>query len=463
MHRRSLLKSLGVLPALAAGSSLLSANGCESGTPSASPSHEADKAYRPVSPVTEHTTNLDTGATQLLETIGERGSLYFAERAHPETGIVFDRAPVNGQGSGAQYAGGSIAATGFGLSALCVAAARGYLSASACEQRIVRTLTFLAERCPHQHGFFPHYMDGAVPAPNAEYSSMDTALLLAGTLHSSRFLNSARAQSLADTVYHRVDWPWMLNGQAAVGSRPQALCMGWLPGTGFLPARWDSYSECLLMYLLAIGSPTHPIAPAAWHAIQRNTFDYGGIRFLSSYGALFIHQYLHVWLDMRGIHDGYTDYFQNSISATRAHKTWCMLQHGRYPWVDERVWGFSASDAPRGTYAAWAAPPVVGQWDGTVAPHAAGGSLPLMPEECIVVLKSMRDHHPLCFGRYGFVNSFNPGAERGRGWFDSDVIASDLALILLMAENQRTGSVRSTLTRMPEMVRAMQAVGFRKT
>ena len=470
-----MLRVLGSVPVVAAGAALLPQAGCRSPLETAF-SPVADRPHHPVAPVANHTTNFDSSAAALLEEISERGSHFFLEKSHPSTGIVLDRAPAGGQDAGSLAPPGSIAATGFGISALCVAAEHGFVSPAECERRILRTLEFVAHRVPHEHGFLPHYLDartGAL-APGSEYSSIDTALFLCGALHARRFLNSARADALASEIYGRVDWPWM-QGQPATPASPAAmpgagaartqaatLCMGWLPQSGFLQSRWDSYSECMLMYLLAIGSPTHPIAPDVWGQIERNTYDYGGIRFISSFGALFIHQYLHVWVDMRNMHDGHADYFQNSIAAIRAHKTWCMLQHGQYPWIDERTWGFSASDTAHQNYAAWAAPPVVGSWDGTLAPHAAGGSLPLIPEECIVVLKAMREHHPRCFGRYGFVNAFNPGANGGHGWFDRDIIASDLALILLMAENQRTGAVRSTFMRNPEIGRAMEAVGFRR-
>jgi hypothetical protein len=418
-----------------------------------------------VQPVRDEPTNFDPAAVALLEEIRVRGAAYFLEQADEATGIVFDRAPADGGPRNSDNISGSIAATGFGLSSLCVAAEHRYLPPAQCEQRILLTLSFLLNRAQHERGFFPHYLDlrtGRAIA-GSEFSSIDTALLLAGAMHARRFLNSAKADQLVSAIYERIDWPWMLNGEQHVEGAPKTLSMGWLPGAGFLSARWDSYSECLLMYLLAIGSPTHPLAPPVWEAVQRNTYDYGGIRFISSFGALFIHQYLHVWVDVRGLSDGHANYFQNSVAATRAHKAWCMLQHGRFSWVDERVWGFSACDTPHGLYAAWAAPPVVGDWDGTLSPHAAGGSLPLLPEESIVVLKAMRDHHPRCFRRYGFVNAFNPGTDQGSGWFDSDVIASDLALILLMAENQQTGLVRANFMKNVEIHRAMQAVGFRRT
>ncbi|RRA48348.1 glucoamylase family protein [Acidipila sp. EB88] len=467
MKRRDVLRALGALPALAATPAFLLQTGCNH-NPHEQARRLPTQPRMPASPVKNQPTNFDSHAHTLLDEVTERCAHYFIERAHKDTGIVFDRAPANGSGAGLQYTTGSIAATGFGLSVLCVAAQHGYLAPAACEQRIAQTLAFIAHQVQHEHGFLPHYLHAAtgVAAANSEFSSIDTALLIAGALHARQFLNSARVDALVATIYERVDWSWMLNGYPQQRTRahgaPATLSMGWLPGSGFLEARWDSYSECMLMYLLAIGSPSHPIPAGVWQGIQRNTFDYGGIRFISSFGALFIHQYLHIWTDLRGLGDGHSNYFENSVAAVRAHKTWCMLQHGRYPWVDERVWGFSASDTAQHAYAAWAAPPVVGDWDGTLAPHAAGGSLALLPEESIVVLKAMREHHPPCFQRYGFVNAFLPGGEGRADWFDSDVIASDLALTMLMAENQRGGTVRSLSMRNPELLHAIHAVGFHR-
>jgi hypothetical protein len=416
-----------------------------------SPLHLQQNPHRAVD---NHPSNFDESGKRLVDEIRERASHYFLDQADPGTGLVYDRARADGSASDRTRPLASIAASGFGLSALCVAARNGYLSQGVCEQRVLKILSTVAQRVPHQHGFLLHYLDAKTcePLDPVEYSSIDTALFLAGALHAAHALNSRVAETYASEIYHRIDWPWMTN-------RGDTLVMGWEPKHGFQNERWDSYSECLLMYLLAIGSPTHPLAPSSWESIQRNTYDYGGIRFISSLGALFIHQYPHIWLDLRGRHDSHTDYFQNSISAVRAHKTWCMLQHGRFDWVDERTWGFSASDTPRRSYSAWAAPPVVGEWDGTLSPHAAGGGIALMPEECLVVLKAMRDHHPQAFRRYGFVNAFNPGASVG-GWYDQDIISIDLGLMMLMIENQQSGAVWSTSTQVPELTRAMAAVGL---
>ncbi len=464
MDRRSLLKGLTIFPyALTSEKSSLSeVSPYEFATPVPEPGPLHPE--RPINPVQDQPSNFDHSALLLLEEIRYRGSQFFFTYGHSESGLMLDRVRVIGTPEQSAPVG-SIAATGFALSALCVAAQHNYAPASRCEERILTTLEFLLTKSEHQHGFFPHYLDaktGGV-ALNSEFSSIDTAILLAGALHAASYLNSSRVESYAESLYARVNWPWMTGLHAADGKGGElALCMGWHPATGFLQARWDAYSECLLMYLLAVGSPSYPIPSASWHEIRRNTFDYGGMRFISSYGALFIHQYLHLWADVRGMHDDYTNYFENSISAIHAHKAWCMLQHGRFPWVDERLWGFSASDSAEGAYQAWAAPPELGIWDATIAPHAAGGSLALLPEESVVVLKTIHEHYPKSFTKYGFTNAFRPGYGKP-DWFDPYIISGDLALIMLMAENQQTGSVRSTFSRNIYTRRAMNAVGLRNT
>ncbi len=239
-------------------------------------------------------------------------------------------------------------------------------------------------------------------------------------------------------------------------NKGDTLSMGWTPEDGFLRYRWDNYSESALMYLIAVGSSAHPIPATSWDAIRRNFLDYGGIRFITSYGALFIHQYAHVWCDFRGVHDRYTNYFENSIAATRAHKIFCMQMHGDCPWMNERVWGFSASDNRHGGYTAWAGPPSMNHPDGTLAAHAAGGSLPFLAPECVAVLKAIREEYPQTWGRYGFVDAFHPGFK----WYDPDVIGIDLGLTMLMAENLRSGSVWKHFMSNQTIRQAMREVGF---
>ncbi len=235
----------------------------------------------------------------MLDDLEGRGCDYFYEQASPKTGLVRDRAPAVGR-SLSRVA--SIAATGFGLSALCIAAKRNYLRPLDCEQRVEKTLAFLLEDSPHEHGFLYHFIDieSGQRMFNSELSSIDTAILLCGVLLCREyFAGNTRIQALATTFYRRIDWEWMLNGGGT-------LSMGWLPGQGFLTHRWDIYAELMTMYLLAIGSPTHPIDPKTWDALQRPLVDFGGIEYISGVAPLFIHQYAHAWCDYRDQRDRHT-------------------------------------------------------------------------------------------------------------------------------------------------------------
>ena len=209
-------------------------------------------------------------AEALLDDMAGRNSDFFFNEASPRSGLVRDRAPVVGR-SLSRVA--SIAATGFGLSALCIAAKYNYLRPLDCEQRVEKTLAFLLEECPHEHGFLYHFIDidSGQRLFGSELSSIDTALLLCGVLHCRQyFTGNARIEALATTFYRRIDWQWMMNGGTT-------LSMGWLPDQGFLKNRWDIYSELTTMYLLGdwlAHPPRSPrgvgIGPAAGRLLRRN-------------------------------------------------------------------------------------------------------------------------------------------------------------------------------------------------
>ena len=192
---------------------------------------------------------------QLLEEIEKAGFLFFWEQADSTTGQVKDRALAAGNDTRIVS---SIAATGFGLTALCIGAQRGYQPSADITGRVRATLTFLLNQMQPQgqNGFFYHFVDKTTGAraSASEVSSIDTAILLCGVLMCREYLSEdAQIQSLATQIYSNVDFGWMLNGGTA-------LSMGWTPENGFLPYRWDSYSELMMLYLLAIASPTHAIA-----------------------------------------------------------------------------------------------------------------------------------------------------------------------------------------------------------
>lgn len=375
---------------------------------------------------------------------------FFWEAADPQTGLVKDRCLADGQKDPRDIA--SIAATGFGLTALCIGDQRGFLPAGQARERVLTTLRFLRHRLPHEHGFFYHFvnMRSGERVWRCELSSIDTALLLCGVLTCRQYFADSEIQQLAREIYERVDWVWMLNGA-------MTLSHGWKPESGFLKARWDSYCELMMLYLLALGSPTHPIASECWDTWKRPQFTYEGLTFVYCRAPLFIHQYSHAWFDFRGQRDRHADYFENSVSATKAHRLFCLNQRKRFPQFGTNLWGITASDSAKG-YVAWGGPPEVGKLDGTLVPCAAGGSLPFLPPECLKVLRTMQDRFgDRVWKRYGFVDAFNPHT----GWTAPDVIGIDAGITLLMAENARTGFVWRTFRKNPEVRTAMKRAGFR--
>jgi len=383
-----------------------------------------------------------------LDDLERKACLFFWEQGSPITGQVLDRArnDLNGRREVRHMA--SIASTGFGLTALCIADHRGYLPHAQVLERVRTTLDWHLNKMPEVHGFFFHFtdIDTGERWPSVELSSVDTSILMCGVLMAKAYFHDAAIASLAQQLYERVDWPWMLNGG-------DTLSMGWKPGLGFLKDRWDHYCELMMIYLLAIGSPTHPLPPEIWNNFTRPVIHYKGYEYISGDDPLFTHQYSQAWFDFRNRRDAYTNYFDNSVTATRAHKAFCLS----YPqWYSDDYWGISASDSAHG-YTGWGGPPAIGDIDGSVVPCAAAGSLPFLPADCLKVLRAMRSRWgKRAWGRYGFVDAFHPAAD----WYDPDVLGIDQGISVAMAENLRSGLVWNTFMSNPEAARAMQLAGF---
>jgi hypothetical protein len=386
---------------------------------------------------------------QFLDQIERAIFQFFWEQASATTGQIKDRALAAGNDSRAIS---SIASTGFGLTALCIGHKRGYGNASQIQSRIATTLNFLANQQTNVNGFFYHFIDMNTGARvrSSEVSSIDTSILLCGVLACRQYFQDAQIQSLATQIYNRVNWPWMLNGGAT-------FSQGWTPENGFITARWDTYSELLMLYLLAIGSTTNPVPASSWDAFARPTLTYQGLTYITNLSApLFIHQYSHAWIDFRNKSDKYGNYFNNSVTATEAHKLFCLSLQSQFSDYQSNLWGITASDSANG-YVVWGGPPAMGPIDGSIVPCAAGGSLPFASADCLAVLRSIRSQYPQAWQRYGFVDAFNPL----HGWYDPDVIGIDVGITMLMAENQRSNFVWNTFMSNPEAQNAFAAVGLK--
>lgn len=400
----------------------------------------------------------------LLDDVSRRSFRYFWEQTNPRTGLVLDRAMADGSpdDSPDHRDVASIAATGFGLTALAIAADHRWISRDVARDRVLTTLRFFAASAPQEHGWFYHFMDARTGERvwHCEVSSIDTALLLAGVLTVRQaFQDDPDIVRLATFIYNRVDFPWMMDGSQTV------LRHGWKPETGFLPYKWDTYSELMILYLLGIGSPTHPISPASWYTWKLPVAQVGDYSFVGG-GPLFIQQYSQAYVDLR--HriaapavpmDSFVprvNYFANAVAATRAQQALAVDLSHRFPGYSPEVWGITASDSARG-YVAWGTSAADPRIDGTVVPSAAGGSVMFAPDLCIPTLRTMLLRYGRkIYGRYGFADAFNPTT----GWVSRYVIGIDAGIMLLSAENVRTGDVWRWFMANPEANRALDLVGL---
>jgi hypothetical protein len=387
----------------------------------------------------------------------------------------------------------SVAAVGFALTSYLVGAERGYVTRAEAAARTLATLETLwrapqgpaADGAAGFHGLFYHFVDvrDGVRSGESELSTIDTALLMAGVLSSQVYFDRENAtersiRALSEQLYRRVDWAW-----ATSPRHGPLLSMGWTPEEGFLDADWNGYNEGMLLYVLALGSPTHPVDPRAWEEWTRSyrwESFYGPPHV--TFGPLFGHQYSHVWIDFRGIQDPYmrsrgSDYFVNSVRATYANRAYCIANPGRWEGYGELVWGVTASDGPFHSsgsdlggkpfraYWARAAGPDASSDDGTIAPTAAGGSVPFAPEVAIPTLMSFRERFgDRLYGKYGFKDAFNlsyPGKPGGTpGWFADTYLGIDQGPILLMTENYRTGFVWELLKKSAYVTAGLRRAGF---
>ncbi len=408
---------------------------------------------------------------KLIDDLSRRSFLYFRDQTDPHTGLTLDRAPF--AAAGRHDGPASIAATGFGLSALCIAQEHGWITRADAETRTLTTLEFLAHQAPRKNGWFYHFMDArtGLRTPRSEVSSIDTAFLLAGVLTARAcFHNNAQIASLATDIFNAVDFPWMMNGSQEFFSN------GWMPESGFLPAQWKAYSELLILYVLAIGSPTHSVSGAIWDHWKISMETDCGYTYIGG-GPLFIHQYPQAWIDLRDRFPAppsnagsYTilpslppilkfqaNYFLNAILATQAQRDEFREKFARkFPGYSENVWGLTSSDSPLG-YIDWGESPDDPRIDGTVAPSAAAGSLMFAPDICLPALRTMIDRYrPKVYGRYGFVDAFNPTT----GWVGPDFVGIAVGITLVSAENLRSGAVWKWFMSNPEPERALDIVGL---
>ncbi len=352
---------------------------------------------------------------------------YFAGEANHANGLVKD--------SSRPGAPASTAAVGFGLAVLCIGDSRGWIEKGQAYERALKTLVTFRDKIPNEHGFFYHFLDMRTGARvwSSELSSIDTALFLAGALFAGEYFKGTEVETAANQIYERVDWPWMMNGK-------KVLCMGWRPEEGFLPYYWDSYSEAMILYALAIGSSTHPIPPGSWDEWERPMDAYKNYKLVyCPTGSIFTYQYSHAWIDFRSLRDAKdgTDYYRNSVNAVGANREFCVDNSSAHKTYGEDCWGLTACIGPKG-YKGYGAKPGRAENDGTIAPSGMAGSIVFDHESSLGGLKALREKYgSFLYGKYGFKDAFN----MDKNWWAEEYLGIDQGITVVMIEDYRTGLV----------------------
>src|SRR5271169_3776486 len=360
---------------------------------------------------------------ELLDRLQRAAFDYFLSNYNPANGLVADTSRAGSPSS--------VAVVGFGLSAYPVAVERGWMTREAAVERTLVTLRFFSNSSQSAEpdatgykGLYYHFLDmqSGKRTWESELSLIDTALLLAGILTAGAyFSDSSKSESeiriLADALYRRVDWRWAQNGKATL---PQ----GWKPERGFLHYGWEGYSEAIILYVLAIASPTYPVPSCyqAWTGTYQWENLYGH-DFLYA-GPLFIHQFSHAWIDFRGIQDRFmrekrSDYFENSRQATYIQREYALRNPHGFRGYGENCWGLSAGDGPEPRivkvdgqshrlfgYAARGVP--YGPDDGTIVPAATLASIVFAPEMTLAAMRHFRERYPEAMKEFRLPSAINP-------------------------------------------------------
>ncbi len=432
------------------------------------------------------TTSAEITSTFSIEELKERTFNFFWLEAYENNLQIPDRHPT--------LRFSSIAATGFGITSYLIGVENDFITREQAADRILRTLQVLSvlPQGPDStgvsgyKGFFYHFLtiDEALRYRNVELSSIDTGLLMAGIISAIEYFDRNNPKEnairqLGNDLFRRVQWDWMYLDATK-------LSMGWHPESGYISASWEGYNEAMVLLIMAMGSPTYPIPSTAWDG-WTSTYQWGTFQDQEylQFSPLFGHQYSHMYIDFRGIQDTYMqekgiDYFENSRRATLANRAYCIENPKHFKGYGPDQWGLTACDGPAGldttwnnnsirfmTYSARGASAMGLTDDGTIAPTAAGGSVPFAPDECLAALKYMwESNYDDLIGEYGFKDAFNLSftfteETKNKGWFDHDYLGIDQGPILIQIENYENEFVWNLMKKSPYIINGLKKAGFK--
>jgi hypothetical protein len=427
---------------------------------------------------------------ELLTMLQEGAFLYYWEGAHPDSGTSLENIP----GDDRIVATG---ASGFGIMALIVGVERGFISRQQGLERLLKIVAFL-EKAPRYHGVWPHFMDGHTGQTLPVFDMVDdggdlveTAFLMEGLLTARQYFanrhgheadgsadeNDSKGAELFSRItrlWEEVEWDWYKKSPQG-----EALYWHWSPDFAWhISNRLTGFNEAMIVYLLAVASPTHAISRDLYYtgwANQRhaaigsyiddprpgnrytNGKTYFGINLDVGWGTggpLFFTHYSYMGFDPHAATDRFTNYFENNRNIARINRAYCMANPKHFEGYSAVSWGLTASDGPDGYN-----PSAPNKEDdhGIMTPTGALSSFPYTPEASMAALKHFyRDEGSWLWGIYGPRDAFNAREH----WVSPIYMGLNQAPITVMIENYRTGLMWKWFMSNPEIAPMLAKAGL---
>jgi hypothetical protein len=348
-------------------------------------------------------TYAQTTAEQAKSEIENAALRFFLVNAHPITGIVRDKAD-NFQPDDNRI--GSIAATGFGITIIANAASRGLIDRQFGKEYVLKTLTFIRDHVDDFHGWKLHWIDWETGKRvwQSEYSTIDTAFVIAGGLYAAKLFDDPEISKVSHDIYNKADFlHFMTDG----GSEPdrRTLTLSYSIECGYAAYQWSIYAEQMLLLILGMGQPDHPLPAEVWSAWNRIPKKVGNKTIMGGDMPLFVHQYTHLFIDFQKFQDASPNYFENSVLATAYNRDIAVRDQKRLTF-QAGFWGLSAGEAPNEIgYGAFGP----GAYDGTVCLSCTIGSVMFLPDLILNDAANWLDspYRKKIWGKFGFIDSLN--------------------------------------------------------
>lgn len=427
--------------------------------------------------MTANTDPVSPADTALFRTVQKQTFQYFFEGAEPVSGLARERFhadniyPQNDKNIVTSGGGG------FGVMALLVGIERGFVTRAEGIQQLGKIIHFL-ETADRFHGAWPHWWNGETgkvkPFSRKDDGGdlVESSFMAQGLLCVRQYFQNGTAEektlaARADKLWKEIDFNWYRNGK-------NVLYWHWSPNYGW-EMNFDvrGYNECLIMYVLAASSPTHPVPAEVYH---EGWAENGKIKdvnktdsIVSSYpyklqmkhqgdayngGPLFWAHYSYLGLDPRGLKDKYADYWEECVNQAMINYQWCVDNPKKFKGYGPDSWGLTSSYSIRG-YAGHA--PTVKRDLGVISPTAALSSFPYTPQPSMAAMKHWyTDRKDKLWGPYGFYDAFSETAD----WYLPHYLAIDQGPIVVMMENYRSGLLWNLFMSCPEIKQGLKKLGF---